>query len=194
MGRTTEVSCDRCGAPLAIGERARFVTCGYCKARLKVEHSDSAVWTKALEQLKKGHERIAGEQKSILRKQRHLRAKLRVVELERELDEIEERWEGERQRYAVRTKRGEFIDPPAQQRNALFAIGAAAVFGVIMAAMKAEIGLAYGGIAIVPGVILLVIASRRLGPYQSARRAFEERRRELESALEAAKRRTRRRS
>lgn len=44
-----EVNCNHCGALLQVNEDTRFATCGSCKSRLAVRHSETATFTSVLE-------------------------------------------------------------------------------------------------------------------------------------------------
>ena len=46
--KTTAVACNRCGAPLNVGEAARFVTCKHCDARLEIRQDDASAWTEVV--------------------------------------------------------------------------------------------------------------------------------------------------
>ena len=50
--RIVEVNCNNCGAPLEVSKRARFVTCGFCKSKLKIGHTDTSSFTEALEDIR----------------------------------------------------------------------------------------------------------------------------------------------
>lgn len=102
MASTRTVSCNGCGAPLEVSEAARFVTCAYCDARLRIEHTDSAVWTEAVEKLARDQERIARETAEVSRE-------LRRAKLERELAERE--WEHTRASVMLRREDGTLIEP-----------------------------------------------------------------------------------
>ena len=47
----TALSCDRCGAPLAVGGGARYATCAHCGSRLRVARSATAAWTEVLDDI-----------------------------------------------------------------------------------------------------------------------------------------------
>jgi Flp pilus assembly protein TadB len=181
LARTTEVLCDRCGAPLEIGARARFVTCGYCKARLKVEHSDSARWTRAVEELQTGQQRIAG-------RQRRLAAKLRVVETQNELEALDRRWEKRREPFMTRAKNGALMSPIEQQQNALFATIVMLVVAVFAVVVMDATGVLIGALLAVFGIVNYVRASRRCGDYEAAYCEYRAERDGLERALAEARR------
>ena len=176
-----EVLCDRCGAPLDIGTRARFVTCGYCKARLKVEHSESAKWTKAVEALSTGQRRIAGEQ-------RRLAAKVRVVEIQNDLEALERRWEARREPFMTRSKNGALMSPLEQQSNALFGTIALLVVAVFMVAAMGGTGVLVGSIGVVPGLVIYLRSSQRRRDYEAAYCEYRAERDDLERELDDARR------
>lgn len=104
MASTRTVSCNGCGAPLDVSTSARFVTCGYCDARLRIEHTDSAVWTEEVEKL-------ARDQQRIVREQQKMSTELRRVKLEQQLADLEREWEHTRQSVMLRREDGTLIEP-----------------------------------------------------------------------------------
>ena len=45
------LTCNHCGAPLEVPEGVNFFNCRFCSSRLAIEHSESAVYTRVLEEL-----------------------------------------------------------------------------------------------------------------------------------------------
>lgn len=78
MAKTVALSCNNCGAGLALSEDVRFVTCNHCGARLEIERTDDATFTKVLEQVSK----VAGVADAAA-------ADIEILKLERELERID---------------------------------------------------------------------------------------------------------
>lgn len=50
--KVISLNCNHCGAPLEVSAKARFVTCGFCDARLAIEHTGNSYSTAVIEELK----------------------------------------------------------------------------------------------------------------------------------------------
>lgn len=56
--RVISLTCDKCGAPLEVGEKVRFFTCAFCGSRLAMHHAGGAVYTEALGRIDEKTDRI----------------------------------------------------------------------------------------------------------------------------------------
>ena len=45
------LNCNRCGAPLEVPQKAKFITCTFCQTQLSIQRSGGAAYTEALEEL-----------------------------------------------------------------------------------------------------------------------------------------------
>ena len=57
--KIVSLMCNHCGAPLEVSAKARFVTCGFCEAKLAVEHTGSSYSTAVLDDIKETTRQIA---------------------------------------------------------------------------------------------------------------------------------------
>ncbi|QDT13989.1 hypothetical protein [Alienimonas californiensis] len=178
--------CDRCGAPLTVGPRARFVTCTHCGARLSVHRSDSAAWTETLEEVAAATGRIE--------------AKLDALHRRPQLDALEQEWERMQDELGVPVRLGRRRPPTAKDASHMalgFQTLAVLTFGAIAigAALKGEGGAFLFGLLWASGVGALMwclawLAQRggieRVQRYEAAERDYRRRRAELLGGSEAA--------
>lgn len=90
-------SCNNCGAALEAPEKTNFITCNYCKSRLAVKCSTSAVYTEVIEEIRE--------------KVTDIHEDVEVIRLQNELERIDREWELEKTDYMVRTKAGHLVLP-----------------------------------------------------------------------------------
>lgn len=136
MAETQELLCDACGAPLEVGPKARFVTCGYCDARLRVKHSESAAWTEKVERIAKKQKTLEKRQRRMAAKQRRLERELAVSKLRDDLEELEREWDREREGYMVRQKSGALLPPDRVLRQMIWVTVALVPLLVVFAATQ----------------------------------------------------------
>ena len=86
------LNCNRCGAPLEVPEKAKFVTCTFCQTQLAVQRSGGAAYTEALEKLDERTEQIADD--------------VEILKLQAELDRLDREWTSGRERYMLANKEG----------------------------------------------------------------------------------------
>jgi hypothetical protein len=152
------------------------VTCAYCQASLRVEHSASAVWTKAIEELAEGQRRIVEQQERVDNE-------LERLELHNEREEAERSWRLAREKYGVRGGDGSLRDPSTE--SWAFWLCALIVFiGVVI------VGNVTQSLAFTVVAMLVVFATMGVGyrsllrnarNYQAARTRYEERIREMDA-------------
>jgi hypothetical protein len=75
--KTVALSCNNCGAGLALAEDVRFATCNHCGARLEIQYTDDATYTKVLEKVS-----------NVAAVADDAAANIEVIKLERELEKI----------------------------------------------------------------------------------------------------------
>ncbi len=105
---TLSLTCQKCGAPLAVAEGVRFVTCNYCQSSLEIVRNESSTHTQLLESLDRRSAEIVGN--------------LEVIKLQNALAQLDREWMMEREGHMVRDKQGGLQEPNA---------GAGIVGGVI---------------------------------------------------------------
>ena len=152
------VSCNSCGAPLQVPAGAKFVTCNHCSCQLAVKHTDSVTFTEQLGEISERTNRIAKD----------------VAELKyrQKLDDIDRRWERERESYMVTDKNGHRDVPSAESAIVRGVLGLAA--GIVCMIM----GIHSNGSGTVALVGLVVIAVSLFGTCLSCKKAEEYRKAE----------------
>jgi hypothetical protein len=159
------LTCEHCGAPLEVPEKARFVTCTYCSARLEVLHSGNAVYTHVLEALQQRTEQIAED--------------VRTLKLQSRLDQLDREWMLEREKYGTRGEDGR-INTPKKTNGAGLAVAIA--FGIVwtvtaaaMSPFMALFGLAWIAFA----VHAAVNGSKKADDFERKQRLYEYQRQEI---------------
>lgn len=156
------LSCNHCGAPLEVPEKAKFVTCGFCDARLQIAHTGSSYYTEVMEAVDDIREDVA--------------ALKRHAELER----LDREWEQRRAELSVTDKHGR-IHRPDSIGMTVGGIGAAAfgvVWTVIAGAMFPPMAL-FGIIFVAVAVVSVVRTRGKAAEYQQAYAQYQSARRRL---------------
>lgn len=86
------LNCNHCGAPLEVPAKARFVTCGFCEAKLAVEHTGNSYSTSVLEDLKQTTEQIARD--------------VAAIKSSTAIEKLDAQWERSRSQHMVTGKHG----------------------------------------------------------------------------------------
>jgi hypothetical protein len=123
------VTCNHCGAPLEVGETARFVTCLYCKSQLEIKRTESAVYTEVLERIDDRTEKIAEDVSAIRRAQ--------------EIENLDREWSMRRETFYTTNKRGERSLPSVA--GSLVGAAITVPFGIFWTIMASNIGGHMGG-------------------------------------------------
>ena len=55
------LNCNRCGAPLEVPQKAKFITCTFCQTQLSIQRSGGAAYTEALEELGERTEQLVDD-------------------------------------------------------------------------------------------------------------------------------------
>jgi hypothetical protein len=178
------LSCNHCGANLDIAEDTRFVTCGYCKTRLSVEHTGGAAYTKIHEALSELDETV----KKTDKRSRKLQRELGAMRLERELERLEREWNQERTGLMLRSKNGKMRVPTRSSSFVVYLFGPAA--GLLFLAVA---GLSvYAVLAVLVLTIIGVFGGRSVAlaalRYEAAERRYRDERDRLEAELDKARR------
>lgn len=91
--KVISLNCNHCGAPLEIPAKARFATCGFCEARLAVEHVGNSYSTSVLEDLKETTNQIARD--------------VAEIKSSNEIQNLDAQWQRDRVRHLVTGKHGQ---------------------------------------------------------------------------------------
>ncbi len=164
---TIPITCNNCGAALDIGQGVRFTTCAFCKSRLEIKRTASAVYSEVLE--------------SVARQTEHISENVDRLMLQNELERLDREWMMQRKNFMVRGKQGTHRAPG---RSGAVAVGLFGVVGgvawmvfalVIGAGFFACFGLLFIGFAI----FMAVYSSRKVKQYEMAQREFDRKRAQL---------------
>jgi DNA-directed RNA polymerase subunit RPC12/RpoP len=109
------VSCGNCGAPLQVPGAVRFLNCNHCGSSLEIKHTNSVTYCEMISQIDERTERI--EQK------------LEIMELERELEQLDQRWQTTRERLMVSDKNGHKKVPTTG--SAMVGATVSTIFGLV---------------------------------------------------------------
>lgn len=90
--KITKVCCQGCGADLEVDESIRFVTCNYCHARLEVVHDTSVTHTRQLDKIERTTDDMAD--------------RIKLLELQNDLERLDREWDSRRVTLMVRNKEG----------------------------------------------------------------------------------------
>lgn len=163
---TLSVRCNHCGAPLAVAEHTRFVTCQFCHSSLEVRRTDSTIFTEEVGKIAANTGRMAES--------------LEAIQLQNEIERLD------REHVAMR------LSSPAKKDGAAGVIALVMViaFGGFFAVGSAQHGAPWifqlfgGGFALI-GIIKL---AQLLGTNASSKEAkptgYEQRRAELTRKLD----------
>ena len=181
------LACDRCGADIEVPGDAHFVTCRYCEAKLEVQRTDGAAFTR----VRAAVERVERKAQAIEREVQTLRAENRALALRKDIDDLDRAWNELEKTLMTRAKDGTLTVPTT---GGAFVIGAlAVVVGLFVAAgLRASEGPLVGLVVAVVGVGLAVLQHGKATKYQRARADHLGRRDELEQRLKKAERRAHR--
>ena len=97
--KITKVCCQGCGADLQIDETIRYVTCNYCHARLEIVHDTTVTHSRQLDKIERTTDQLAG--------------KLKVLELQNDLEHLDREWEKFREAVLPRDEKGQLCEPTA---------------------------------------------------------------------------------
>lgn len=97
--RVTKVCCQGCGADLQIDESIRYVTCNYCHCQLEVVHDSTVTHTRQLDKIERTTD--------------HLAHKLKVIEIQNDVEQLDREWEKFRNVALIHDKHGRASEPSA---------------------------------------------------------------------------------
>lgn len=168
------VRCNHCGAPLQVGEAARFVTCQFCRTELTVERTDSAVFTQKLSEI---HEHTA-----------QMAEDLEVIRLQNDLEKLDREWQMERERYMVTGQHGHKHEPGTF--GSLVGGAVAVIAGIVWIAITSGHGAPsffplMGVVIIGIGVVGALVGMSKASALEEGRTRYELRRGPLARRLAA---------
>ena len=176
--KVISLNCNHCGAPLEVPAKARFVTCGFCEARLSIEHTGNTYSTSVLDELKQTAEQIARD----------------VAELKSnsEIQQLDGQWEQTRRQHLITHKSGQQSLPT--KSGAAFAGIAIGTFGIFWTIMAFQITSAgsrmgapgatrifplFGLIFVAFGVFTVFRSFTKADAYQKDQKKYRDQRRRL---------------
>jgi len=173
--RLLAVRCQHCGAPLQVGEAARFVTCQFCRTELTVERTDSAVFTQKIAEIHAHASQMAGD--------------LEVIQLQNDLERLDREWLMERERYLVAGKDGHKHEPGSfgWAGGALAVIMGAIWVGISLSTDVPGFFLPMGLVAIGLGAIGIWATRGQAASFEKARSRYQIRRFQIASQLAAVR-------
>ncbi|MCD0461922.1 hypothetical protein [Roseiconus lacunae] len=130
------LNCNHCGAPLEVAANARFVTCGFCDARLSIQHIGNSYSTEVLEDLRATTDQIARD--------------IKEIKSSTAIERLDKQWEHQRFNHMVTDKHGGQHLP--SKGGAVFGGGLIVAFGLFWTIMAFGITSA-GRMSGAPGVI-----------------------------------------
>lgn len=178
MTQSFSVRCQNCGAPLQIQEGLRYITCAHCGSELEIVRDDSTVHTEVIKA-------IAGELEA-------MRTKVKVLELQAEIDRLDHQWETERETLMITTDKSGTKVVPTNERGAGTILGSS-LFGLILSAIAFSgsktsfFPIALGIIVIIVGVASGLNTMDKAKTFFAAQDRHEKRRKELAKKLNAAR-------
>lgn len=111
------LNCNSCGAPLQIPTTTNYVRCDHCQTNLRVQRSDGATFTEAVDRLAETTEDLAVQVNRLSR--------------QNELNALDSEWERERESYMMSGKHGRrYLPTEASTGGTLFGIVAAVLWTV----------------------------------------------------------------
>jgi uncharacterized Zn finger protein (UPF0148 family) len=110
------VRCQHCGAPLSIDGTTRFVTCKFCGTQLTVQHTDSSVFTRAVQELTDATASLARD--------------VRVMQVDKEIEELDRSWAKHRATFVVREASGNEVEPTRETGITIILLGVMAAIAV----------------------------------------------------------------
>lgn len=84
--------CNSCGAPLEVPSSAKFVKCNHCNTTLKVHRSQGTTTSEVIEKLAETTEDLAAHVQELTR--------------QRQLEELDRRWQTQRDSFLINDRRG----------------------------------------------------------------------------------------
>lgn len=175
--KVTKVCCQGCGADLQIDDTLRFVTCNYCHTRLEVVHDTTVTHTRLLDKIEKNTGELAG--------------KIKVLELQNDLERLDREWDSRRQTLLVRNKQGHISEPSSagSMIGGIFAV----VFGIFWIGMASSMGAPgffplFGIVFVGFAIFSMVNGMAKANAYRNHQGTYEIQREQLINRIERERR------
>ncbi len=177
MTQAISVRCQHCGAPLQISDALRFITCGYCHTELQIVRDASTIHTEILSQIEAKTDALDG--------------RLRVIEIQNEIERLDREWQVWRENNLVRNRDGSVSEPgpPIKPAN-IFAASLAMGMGVVLFAYLVAWPLPYYLFAPFVFIAALMVGQSQNAAaksYESSRTYYENQRDQLLHRLSSAR-------
>lgn len=175
--KITRVCCQGCGADIEVDESVRFVTCNYCHARLEVVHDQSVTHTRQLDKIERTTDEMAG--------------RIKLLELQNDLERLDREWENRRQSLLITSKQGRVSEPSS---------GSAIVGGVVVIAfgifwMRTAVSIGAPSFFPLFGIVFIGFAlfgmfnsANKAGAYRNLNADYESRRQQLIDRIDRERR------
>ncbi len=153
--RIQVIDCERCGAPLDVPKKRRYVTCSFCQTQLRVYREPSLAYTRALQAVSR---------------------RLDNIQHENELERIEREWDMEQAEHPEEIRTGEQTKQTELTNTAAFSGALILMIGI--AVFEDPLAAVFS-----PFVIWWIVVSVRgysqVATYERAKAAYEENRQAL---------------
>jgi len=171
--KVTRVCCQGCGADLEVDETIRYITCNYCHARLEIVHDATVTHTRQLDKIERTTDAMVN--------------KIKVIELQNDLERLDREWQSRRETLLVRTKEGNVSEPSSA--GSMIGGMVAIVFGIFWVGMASSMGAPsffplFGLVFIGFAIFSMVNGTAKAGAYQNHRSDYESQRQELITRIE----------
>jgi Flp pilus assembly protein TadB len=176
------LSCNECGAPLEVSDKARFVTCKKCKAQLAIKHDDGAVYTELAEAAK----RVEDAADALEEHAQDLKAQNDRFFVQGEIERLDREWEQERSGLMQRTKSGQTYAPQRSQAVVLAVLPLLLFVFPVMFPFGDLTWIVWAGTIVISLVLWFACYHhyQRAIAYEAAEASFRVRRDELVAQLE----------
>jgi transcription elongation factor Elf1 len=163
----TSVTCNHCGAPLAIQPSTRFVTCTHCGSRLEIHRSGAALYTEVLDAIDQRTKEIAQD--------------VDVIRRQNEVERLDREWAMRREELMVRTKSG--AKTPTVAGGVIGAV-VAVVFGIFWIGMSSTAGAPaivpiIGIVVVIAGLVSGISTVAKASQYADEQQRYEQQRARL---------------
>ena len=165
--KVTKVCCQSCGADLQVDETIRYVTCNYCQCQLEVVHDSTVTHTLKLDKIERTTDQLA--------------KKLRLIELQNDVEHIDREWDKFRAAVLSRDNQGQLCEPSSSGSImvGIFGIGSG-VLWIIFCASNGSPAWALAGLVIIGiAICLMKDGGKKAEIYRIQRYRYESARKSL---------------
>jgi hypothetical protein len=166
------VCCNKCGAPLEVPDKTKFLTCSHCGSKLEVQNSGGAYFTSVLEQIGRRTEKMSDD--------------LETIKHQNDLERIDREWQMKREGLMVRGKDGSESVPSAA--GGVIGGGIAVAFGFIWTIAASSMGapaifLLFGVFFVGAALYGIISSVHKANEYDSLKQQYESERSEVMSKI-----------